>query len=218
MTNNELKPVPEPTLRRLPQYLHYLKGMHEEDKKQISTTVIAGALKLDPTQVRKDLAYTGIIGKPKIGYTVDVLIKSIENFLNWQNTNDAFLIGAGNLGLAMIGYDQFKKYGLNIVALFDNDENKVGTEIKGVPVLPVSKLTDLVRRMHINIGILTVPASAAQEIADKLVEGGIKAIWNFAPVTLNIPQEVIIENAQFATSFAVLSHKLAEKLNEGFDA
>lgn len=212
MSTEELKSIPEPSLRRLPVYLQYLKHALEKGKFEISTTVIAGDLKLDPTQVRKDLAYTGITGKPKIGYSTDTLIKAIEDFLNWNNLSEAFLAGAGNLGLAMLQFEQFTSYGIKIVALFDNDEQKIGREMKGIPVLPVEKLPDLARRMHIHIGIITVPAASAQKTAEMMVEGGIKAIWNFAPVMLDLPEDIIVENAQFATGLAVLTRRLAESL------
>ncbi|MGE5683086.1 MAG: redox-sensing transcriptional repressor Rex [Bacillota bacterium] len=204
--------MPEPTLRRLPVYLHYLKELQEAGKFDVSTTHIAGELKLDPTQVRKDLAYTGIIGKPKVGYDVGILIKSIEDFLNWNNLTDAFLVGAGNLGLAIIGYEGIKKYGINIVAAFDNAPEKTGKEFYDISILPVEKLHDLAQRMHIHIGILTVPASQAQKTAESMVQAGIKAIWNFAPVNLKLPEDVIVENAGFTTSLAVLTRKLSEKL------
>ncbi|MGE5354223.1 MAG: redox-sensing transcriptional repressor Rex [Acidobacteriota bacterium] len=212
MSLEELKAIPEPSLRRLPIYLQYLKNALNSGKNEISTTIIAGDLKLDPTQVRKDLAYTGIIGKPKVGYNTDILIKAIEDYLNWNNLSDAFLAGAGNLGRAMLGFEQFTKYGIRIVALFDNDEKKTGTEVSGVPILPVEKMTSLAERMHIHIGIITVPASQAQSVAEMMVEGGIKAIWNFAPVMLKLPENIIVENAQFATSLAVLTRKLAESI------
>lgn len=209
----ELRMVPEPSLRRLPVYLHYLKGQAEKGVLEISTTAISNALRLDATQVRKDLAYTGIAGKPKVGYEVELLISAIEDFLNWNNLTDAFLIGAGNLGLAMLGYGHFRQYGINIVAAFDNDPTKVGKEFHGVTILHNNKLIDLAKRMHIHIGILTVPASEAQCAAEMMVQGGIDAIWNFAPVSLELPENVIVENAQFSTSLAVLTRKLAEKLN-----
>lgn len=204
--------VPEPTLRRLPIYLQFLKEQQSKEVVEISTTNFAEALKLDPTQVRKDLAYTGIIGKPKIGYTVNELIKAIEGYLNWNNLTDAFLAGAGNLGTAIIGYDQLKKYGINVVAAFDKDPYKINSNISGVPVLDIEKLTDLAHRMHINIGIITVPGSEAQEVCDMMTQAGIIAIWNFAPVSLIVPKNTIVENAGFSASLAVLSRKLTERI------
>lgn len=206
--------VPEPTLRRLPVYLQFLKNELKKDVTEISTTHFAEALKLDPTQVRKDLAYTGIVGKPKIGYTVTELIKAIEGYLNWNNLTDAFLAGAGNLGTAIMGYDQLKKYGINVVAAFDKDPYKINSTINGIQVLDIEKLTDLAHRMHINIGIITVPGSEAQEVCDMMTQAGIIAIWNFAPVSLIVPESTIVENAGFSASLAVLSRKLTESVNK----
>lgn len=207
---NEIRSIPEPTLRRLPLYLYFLKNLANHGILEVSTTKIANEFKQDPTQIRKDLGYLGTLGKPKVGYEVPVLIEAIETFLNWNNTTEAFIVGAGNLGMAMIGYEQFSKYGIKIIAAFDNDSEKIGIHIKDVPVLSISKLTDLIKRMHVHVGIITVPAESAQSAADLLIEGGIKAIWNFAPVNLKVPEDIIIEDAQFATSLAVLSRKLME--------
>lgn len=207
---NEIRSIPEPTLRRLPLYLYFLKNLANNGILEVSTTKIANEFKQDPTQIRKDLGYVGTLGKPKVGYEVPVLIEAIETFLNWNNTTEAFIVGAGNLGMAMIGYEQFSKYGIKIIAAFDNDPSKIGINIKEVPVLSITKLTDLVKRMHVHVGIITVPAESAQSAADLLIEGGIKAIWNFAPVNLKVPEDIIIEDAQFATSLAVLSRKLME--------
>ncbi len=207
-----LKPIPEPALRRLPVYLQLLKSLQERNINEVSTTIFADTLNLDPTQVRKDIAYTGMIGKPKVGYDVNELIDTIESYLNWNNLTDAFLAGTGNLGSAILGYDALKKYGINIVAAFDNDPVKIETKIQGIEVLPIRKLTNLAERMHIKVGILTVPAQAAQEVATHMVDGGIIAIWNFAPVSLSVPKDIIVENAGFSTSLAVLSRKLTEKI------
>ncbi len=209
----KFKPTPEPTLRRLPRYLHLLKFLKEAGEKNVSSTLIANELSFDPTQVRKDIEYTGIIGKPKTGFNITELIKSIEEFLNWNNQTDAFLIGTGSLGTAMLGYGRFREYGLNFVAAFDNDELIIGKTIHDTPVLPIGKVVDLAQRMHINIGVITVPAHSAQYITDLLVEGGVRAIWNFAPIHVKVPEGIILENAQLTQSLAVLSHKLNEKMD-----
>jgi len=211
MTEN-LKVVPVPTLKRLPSYLYLLKNFKQQGKDVVSCTHIAAELKLDPTQVRKDLEWTGIIGKPKIGYVTDLLIDAIEEFLGWKNTSDAFLIGAGNLGAAILGYQQFRSHGLNIVAAFDSDPAKVGTTINGVEVFNLEKLADLVCRMHIHIGIITVPAPVAQKIADVLIEAGILAIWNFAPIRISHPDNVIVEDVHLSMSLAVLTNSLTRKM------
>ena len=126
-----LKPIPEPTLRRLPIYYQYLKRVHEEKRTDyISCTQIGNALNVQPIQVRKDLQIADAVGKPKTGYSVPELIDTIEEFLGWNNTTDAYLVGVGNLGSALLGYQGFREYGLNVIAAFDNDEKKIGKEIK----------------------------------------------------------------------------------------
>lgn len=205
-----LKPIPEPTLRRLPIYYQYLKKMHDDGQlKSISCTKIGNDLNILPIQVRKDLAITDAVGKPKLGYGVEELIGTIEDFLGWNNTTEAYLVGAGNLGAALLGYQGFREYGLDIIAAFDADENKVGTEIRGKKIIHVKKLPDMIRRMGIKIGILTVPAYCAQELADNMVSAGIQAIWNFSPVKVIVPPNVIIQHENLASSLAVLSKKLA---------
>ena len=197
-------------MRRLPHYLHFLKRQLEAGVDKISSTVIANELMLDATQVRKDLEYTGVKGKPKTGFYVQELINAIKLFLTWNTQNDAFLAGAGNLGSAMLGYKRFHDYGLNIIAAFDVDENKIGTEIYHTPVFAISKIPEMAQKMNVNIGIVTVPALAAQEVTDLLIEGNVKAIWNFAPISIRVPKGVVVENAQFTESLATLSRKMVE--------
>ena len=208
--SSEMNGVPEPTLRRLPHYYHFLKRLQENGRDVVSCTHIGNDLKLDPTQVRKDLAYTGIVGRPKVGYDVDLLIESIEEFLGWNNVKEAFLVGVGSLGTALIGYAGFRGYGLNIVAAFDQDEKKVGKKIHGLEILPIKKLVNLAQRMKIHLGVLTVPAECAQQITDLMIDGGIQGIWNFAPVNLNVPTHVVVQNENLASGLSVLSKKLTQ--------
>ncbi len=214
MKNDEktLKVIPEPTLRRLPKYIHLLNRLKRESIKQVSSNLIADELGLDSIQVRKDLTVTGIIGKPKIGFDLDELLAALNHTLNWDNNVDAFLVGTGSLGSAIIGYKNFTAYGLNIVAAFDNDPAKLETIVNGIEILPIEKLADMIMRMHINIGVLTVPPEAAQQTAEIMIEAGIIAIWNFAPIHLKVPSDVIVENAQLSHSLGVLTHKLAERM------
>ncbi len=208
-----LKPIPEPTLRRLPIYYQYLKKMHDDRQlKSISCTKIGNDLNILPIQVRKDLAITDAVGKPKLGYGVEELMGTIEDFLGWNNTTEAYLVGAGNLGAALLGYQGFREYGLDIIAAFDADESKVGTEIRGKKIIHVKKLPEMIRRMGIKIGILTVPAYCAQELADNMVSAGIHAIWNFSPVKVIVPPNVIVQHENLASSLVVLSKKLAVAL------
>ncbi|MEW6508825.1 MAG: redox-sensing transcriptional repressor Rex [Bacteroidota bacterium] len=206
--------IPEPTLRRLPKYIDLLKGLQSTNAKYVSSNYIADKLNLASIQVRKDLAITGIIGKAKLGFDLDELIRSLNHTLNRDNLNDAFLIGVGRLGSALIGYRAFSTYGLNIVAAFDNDPEKVGKQVNGIEILPVTKLAGLIKRMKVNIGIITVPAESAQPIAEEIVEAGINAIWNFAPIHLKVAKDVIVENTQLTQSLGVLTHKLAAKLKK----
>lgn len=210
----KLKRVSEATLRRLPQYLHLLKKMQANGAEMASTTFIANDLNLDPTQVRKDISVTQVHGKPRIGYDIQELIDAIVQFLNWRQTTDALLVGAGSLGSALLGYNRIKNYGIHIVAAFDNDRDKVGHKIHGKQILHIAKLPELTRRRHIQIGIITAPADAAQTIADLMAEGGIKAIWNFSPAALHVPNDIIVQQADIYSSLAILTKRLADDLDK----
>jgi len=210
------KTAPLPSVRRLPAYLRMLQMLKARSRQVVSCTHIAEELGLQSIQVRKDLAITGIVGRPRIGYSVPELIDAIQQFLGWNNTSDAFLVGAGSLGRALLGYQGFDEYKLNIVAGFDSDPAKIDSEIHGKPIFALDKLLDLAPRMHVLIGVLTVPAAAAQEAADVMVFAGIRAIWNYTPCSLVVPDSVVVEDVKLASSLAVLSSRLAEVIrNEG---
>jgi redox-sensing transcriptional repressor len=208
----EVPPIPQPSLKRLPQYHHYLMDIEAKGVTRISCSSIGRDLGCVPVQVRKDLQYTGIIGKPKTGYSVTELIHAIEQFLGWNNVNEAFLVGVGNLGTALLGHERFSKFGLRIVAAFDTDPSKVGQRVRRKAILPLDKLAGLAPRMSILLGIITTPAEAAQAVADEMVKGGIQAIWNFAPVKLKVPEDVIVHNEDLYSTLASLSWKLARRL------
>lgn len=163
--------IPYPSLSRLPQYHHLLIELKTKGIRQVSCSTIGAALNLVPVQVRKDLQYTGIVGKPKTGYSVDELVQAIESFLGWNNVNETFLAGADNLGTALLGHERFSRFGLSIVAAFDTDPRKIGQWIHEKAVLPLDKLADLAQRMSIHLGIITAPAEVAQSIADEMVKG-----------------------------------------------
>jgi redox-sensing transcriptional repressor len=205
--------IPQASLRRLPQYHHYLVELQAKGIGRVSTSLIGRELNLVPVQVRKDLQYTGIVGKPKTGYEVTELIQSIESFLGWNNVNEAFLVGAGNLGTALLGHERFSRFGLRIVAAFDTDPAKVGSWIHEKAVLPLDMLPDLAPRMGIHLGILTAPAEFAQSVADCMVDAGIQAIWNFAPVRLRVPERIFVHNEDLYSSLASLSWKLAARFH-----
>ena len=206
--------VPEPTLRRLPLYYRLLKQLRDGGRTGVSCTMLGTELKLDPTQIRKDIEMTGTVGRPKVGYDLNELLCAIERFLGWDTTTEAFLVGAGSLGEALMGYPGFVECGLNIVAAFDVDPNKCHRVIHGKHVRHISKLPNLMRRMRVRFGIITVPASEAQHAADLLVEGGVLAIWNFAPAKIQVPERIIVTNEDLYCSLAVLSQKMTRKLAE----
>ncbi len=193
-----------PSIRRLPSYLHIIRQSREEGQEYISGTVIAQELHLEPIQVRKDLAITGIVGKPKKGYPVVALMAAIEHFLGWDEIQQAVLIGAGNLGTALAGYQEFHYHGLHICAAFDRDTSKIGTSIHGVPVFSLETLPIQIRNLKATIAILTVPSSNAQEITDILVGAGISAIWNFTNVKLKVPETVVVQKEDLTSGYAML--------------
>ncbi len=207
----QLQSVSLQTLKRLPLFLNYLKSLPEDGVSNISATTIANALGLNDVQVRKDLALVSTGGRPRIGYVTQKLINDIEQFLGYDDVNTAVIIGAGNLGRALLFYDGFPKYGFNIVAAFDVDPSAVGTAVNGKRILPADKLGDLCTRMKIRIGIITVPETEAQAVCDTLVESGVLAIWNFAPVHLKVPGHILLQNENMACSLAVLSKHLTDQ-------
>lgn len=198
------------TLQRLPMYLSYIQGLPEDAPKNISATTIAEALQLNDVQVRKDLASVSSSGKPKVGYNVKDLIAELEAFLGYNDIDNAVIVGAGSLGKALLNYSGFKAYGLNIIAAFDLCEEP--TEFQGKTVFPIAQLGSFCRKVNVHIGIITVPASSAQEICDLLVESGIRAIWNFAPVHLVVPDGILVQNENMASSLALLSNHLREQM------
>jgi redox-sensing transcriptional repressor len=212
MSDEDKKVVKLPTIRRMPSYLHLLKELHSKGLEYVSGTFLGQELNYEPIQVRKDLATTGVVGKSGVGFHIPELIQGIENFLNWDNTTDAVLVGTGSLGTALLGYVGFQKYGLNIVAAFDANPEKIGRTVHGKEVLPLDKLPMIVNRLHIHIGILTVPASVAQRVTNLLVESGIKGIWNFTPTKIQVPEDVTVQNEDLSSGLAVLSVKMARKM------
>ncbi len=200
--------VSEPTLKRLPAYWHYLKELLSKGEVCISAPAISEELRFDPTQIVKDLAVTGVKGKPKVGYNILELIHAIEKYLAFDKNNEAFLVGAGKLGQALLSYHAFQGFGLNIIAAFDVDENKVDTLYGDIQILHFDKLGDLAKRLGVGIGILTTPAEVAQASAEAMVKSGITAIWNLTPAKLRLPEGIIVQDTAMYSNVAVLLHKL----------
>ncbi len=210
---NKRRQAPEPTLKRLPGYLYYLEQVREEGILNISAPTIGRELSCDPTQVVKDLAYTGIKGKPRVGYNVYELIHALEEYIGYNQVNEAFLIGAGNLGSALMAYQQEQSLGLRIIAAFDVDKKKIGQNVGGVHVLEYSKLFSLSGRLNVKVGILTTPNHVAQEVTEDLISCGIKAIWNFTSANLNVPEDIIVQNTSIGSYAAVLLRRLNDAEN-----
>ena len=205
-----VKSVSSQTMQRLPRYLAYLKSLPKNAGVNISATGIADALGMNDVQVRKDLALVSGGGRPKVGYILRDLISDIEQFLGCDDTDTAVIAGVGALGRALLSYSGFASYGIDIVAAFDTDDKVIGSSMGGKEVLDARKMTDLCRRMNIRIGIIAVPASHAQAVSDALIEGGVLAIWNFAPVHLSVPGGVLVKHENMACSLAMLSQHLKE--------
>lgn len=205
MRGDSKRSFPHPSIRRLPSYLRLLRQLRVEGAQKVSCTRIAKELDLDSTQVRKDLALTGITGRPRIGYELSPLVDAIENFLGWKEVTDAYLVGSGSLGHALVGYDNFINFGLNICAAFDVAGDKIGREIFGRKIHHLNEMPEMARAQGVTMGILTVPAAAAQDAANIMVASGIRGIWNFAPVKLDLPDTVAVENVELVSSLAVLS-------------
>ena len=199
--------IPKATLGRLPQYLEYLRSL-PEIRRTISATAIAKALSLGDVQVRKDLASVCGAGKPKIGYETDKLITDIESHLGYERLTNAVLVGAGKLGGALLDYDGFEDFGVKIVAGFDCNETVLTKGTKDI--LPIRDIEVYCREHDVKLGIITVGQGSAQDVCDKLVESGIKAIWNFAPVTLKVPNEVLLKQENLALSLAYLKGQISK--------
>lgn len=206
----QYKELSKAVLKRLPGYLSYLKSLPEDAPEYISATTIASALNRGEVQVRKDLAVVSKAGKPKVGYPRADLVENISRYLCYDNTTDAILVGAGKLGGALLGYSGFAAYGLNILAAFDTAPVSDGDK----PVYPMEELENFCREHNVHMGIITVPAEYAQPVCDRLIRCGIKAIWNFAPVHLDVPQSTLVQNENMATSLAVLSMHLQAQMRE----
>ena len=202
------KQISKRTLYRLPIYLSLLQEKEREGVEYISATTIANLLDLNHVQVRKDLSCASSAGRPKVGYETKVLISDLKNFLDYNNVKNAVIVGAGDLGKALLGYNGFNSYGLNVIAAFDTNEEICGTQVKGKPIYHIDTMESRLARLDISIGIITTPARFAQATCYKLVKCCVTAIWNFAPTSLNVPKDIIVQNENMATSLAVLSNKL----------
>ncbi len=203
------KQISKATVARMPLYLHYLQEENSKGTQYISSTVIAQNISVSSVLVRKDLALVSSeAGRPRLGFAVSRLMVDIEKFLGYDNLSEAVIVGAGGLGRAFLGYEGFKSNGLRVVAAFDLDEKLVGTKVAGKEILHLDELESFVAEHKIPLGIVTVPKSVAQEVVNRLISAGVRAIWNFAPAPLRVPKDIVLKTEDLAASLAILAGKL----------
>ena len=195
-------------INRLTLYHYILDDYISKNIEFIASNQIAALLNIDDSQVRKDISILNNSGKCRVGYIVKELKKSIETTLGFSKTKNAFIIGAGNLGMALAKYDNFTNYGLNIIALFDNDHKKIGHSVNNKIILDIEKLPNLSRKTGVDIAILTVPREFAQITADILIKADIKYIWNFTPVVLSVPEDVQVWNENLMGNFLQFTYNI----------
>ena len=204
----EADKVPEPTLRRLPWYLSNIKLMKEKGEQYVSSTQISKEINIDASQIAKDLSYVNISGRTRVGYNIDALIEVLESFLGFTNMHKAFLFGVGSLGAALLRDSGLHHFGLEIVAAFDVNPELVGKDLNGIPIFHSDDFEAKMKEYDVNIGVLTVPISIAQEITDKMVDGGIKAVWNFTPFRIRVPENIVVQNTSLYAHLAVMFNRL----------
>lgn len=206
--------IPEPTLRRLPWYLSCAKLMRDKREKFVSSTQISKQINIDSSQIAKDLSYVDISGRTRVGYEVDLLISVLEDFLGFTNLHRAYLFGVGSLGGALLRDSGLSHFGLKIVGAFDVNPDLVGTEINGIPIYHTDELQLRMQKDKVNIGVLTVPIAISQQVTDKMVEGGIKAVWNFTPFRIRVPEGIVVQNTSLYAHLAVMFNRLNENMKK----
>lgn len=204
----EADKVPEPTLRRLPWYLSNIKLMKEKGEQYVSSTQISKEINIDASQIAKDLSYVNISGRTRVGYNIDALIEVLESFLGFTNMHKAFLFGVGSLGAALLQDSGLQHFGLEIVAAFDVNPDLVGKDLNGIPIFHSDDFEAKMKEYDVNIGVLTVPINIAQEITNKMVDGGIKAVWNFTPFRIRVPENIVVQNTSLYAHLAVMFNRL----------
>jgi len=197
-------------LRRLPWYLSNAKLMKERGERYVSSTQISRQINIDASQIAKDLSYVNIAGRTRVGYEIDRLVSVLEDFLGFTNMHRAYLFGVGSLGGALLRDSGLSHFGLKIVGAFDVNPELVGTEINGIPIYHTDEFEERMEKDKVKIGVLTVPINIAQEITDKMVAGGIKAVWNFTPFRIRVPETIVVQNTSLYAHLAVMFNRLNE--------
>ena len=207
MTNESLK-IPQATAKRLPLYYRFLKNLHSSGKQRVSSAELSEAVKVDSATIRRDFSYFGALGKKGYGYNVNYLLSFFRKTLDQDELTKVALIGVGNLGTAFLNYNFLKNNNTKIEAAFDVDENKVGTYIGNVPISHMNDLEKVIEEQQIQVVILTVPATAAQPIADRIMNGSVKGILNFTPARLSVPPSIRIHHIDLAVELQSLIYFL----------
>jgi len=203
--------IPEPTLRRLPWYLAYLKLEANKGESYVSSTQISRAINVGASQIAKDLSMINVSGKTRVGYDVNELVEVLVDFLGFRNVNKAFLFGVGSLGGALLHDKGLSQYGLEIVAGFDVNPSLIAKKINGIHVYHVNDFKRLQNELGISIGILTVPVDKAQEVAELMVDGGIRAVWNFTPYRIRMPKNIVVQNTSIYAHLALMFNRLGHQ-------
>lgn len=215
--------VPEPVLLRIPMYIQALKrllsqadgepgSLSPRAPRMVSTTWFESELQLNASQVRKDLAYCGLTGRPRTGFVAEDLLLALERLVGWNKTRYAYLAGAGHLGAALLAHERIVSHGVKVLAAFDVDKRKIGRDFVGVPTYDIAELPVRTRESGVEIGIIAVPQEHAQEVADLMIDGGVRGIWNFAPNRLLVPEGILVQNEDIFSSVVMLSQRLEHSL------
>ena len=200
--------LPEPTIRRLPWYLSYVRMLDNLHVEYVSSTQISKELNVQSSQIAKDLSFLNIRGKTRIGYEVPCLLKELEDFLGFNEHHEAVVIGTGSLGTALMQDHGLVNYGLNIVAGFDVRDDVIGERIGGLPVYEIGQLGEWQREHHVSIAILAVPVENAQAVADLAIASGMTALWNFTPYRIKAPADVVIANTSIYAHLAIIYNRM----------
>ncbi len=208
MDSTKIDKVPEPTLRRLPWYLSVCRLLKARGEMYVSSTRLSKETNIVASQIAKDLSYVDVVGRTRVGYEIDNLLEVLENFLGFTSIHKAFLFGAGRLGSALLNDSGLRQFGLEIVAAFDANPRLVGHSVAGIPVCHINDLEKEMRRHKVKIGILTVPIHNAQEVADRMVVWGIKAIWNFTPLRIRVPDDIVVQNTSLYAHLSLMFNRL----------
>jgi redox-sensing transcriptional repressor len=201
--------VPEPALRRLPWYLSYIKLLKKKGQTHVSSTQIAKKINVSSTQIAKDLSYVKVSGKTRVGYEISVLIDVLEQFLGFTSQHRAVVLGVGSLGGALLSDSGLEQFGLRIIAGFDVSDGVIGCKINDIPVYNIDNFAEHNKEIDADIAILTVPPDNAQDVADFAIKNGIRAIWNFTPFRIRVPEHIVLQNTSLYAHLAVMFNRLS---------